>query len=117
MKKKNLSAQPTPPYQNLRGKSKAPWWHAWAFPLAAWNFSSQKSSSPFWAGLIRLAKNTLLIESRPYFWNYNKIFWQIPVPYTVICHICACTEQVPRLVVGALANLGLDSTTLALCQE
>jgi hypothetical protein len=32
-----------------RKKSKAPWVHAWAFQLAAWNFSSQKSSSPFFA--------------------------------------------------------------------
>ncbi len=33
----------------IRKKSKAPWVHAWAFPLAAWNFSSEKSSSPFLA--------------------------------------------------------------------
>ncbi len=32
-----------------RKKSKAPWVHAWAFQLAAWNFSSQKTSSPFLA--------------------------------------------------------------------
>ncbi len=42
-----------------RQESKAPWVNAWAFPLAAWNFSSQKSSSPFLAGLIHLGKNTL----------------------------------------------------------
>jgi len=38
------------PPQNLKGKkSKAPWVLAWAFPLAAWNFSSQKSLSLFLA--------------------------------------------------------------------
>jgi hypothetical protein len=31
-------------------KNKAPWVHAWAFPLVAWNFLSQKKSwSPFLA--------------------------------------------------------------------
>ncbi len=30
-------------------KSKAAWVHAWAFPLAAWNFSFPKSLSPFLA--------------------------------------------------------------------
>jgi len=30
-------------------KNSPPWVHAWAFPLAAWNFSSQKTSSPFLA--------------------------------------------------------------------
>jgi hypothetical protein len=42
-----------------RQESKAPWVNAWAFPLAAWNFCSQKSSSPFLGGLIHLGKNTL----------------------------------------------------------
>jgi hypothetical protein len=43
MKKKSF-----PP--KLKGKkSKPPWVHAWAFPLAAWNFSSQKSLSRFLA--------------------------------------------------------------------
>jgi hypothetical protein len=32
-----------------RRKGKPPWVHAWAFPLAAWNFSSHKSSSLFLA--------------------------------------------------------------------
>ncbi len=45
--KKTLLPDPTP---NLKGKkSKATWVHAWAFWLGAWNFSSQKSSSPFLA--------------------------------------------------------------------
>jgi hypothetical protein len=39
-----------PPLQNLKGKeSKPPWVHAWAFPLVAWNFSSQKSLTLFLA--------------------------------------------------------------------
>jgi len=38
-----------PPPQHKRKKSKAPWVHAWAFPLAAWKFSSQKTWSPFLA--------------------------------------------------------------------
>ncbi len=44
------SSSPHPP-KLKRKKSKAPWMHAQAFPLDAWNFSSQKSSSPFsaWA--------------------------------------------------------------------
>jgi hypothetical protein len=37
---------PPPPFKLKRKNSKAPWVHAWAFPLAAWNLSSQKSSSP-----------------------------------------------------------------------
>ncbi len=45
------------PHKLKREKTKAPWVHAWAFPLAAWNSSSQKSLSP----LIPLAKNTLLL--------------------------------------------------------
>jgi len=51
-----------PPTSTLKGKkSKALWLHAWAFTLAAWNFSSPKSSSPFWCGLIPRAKNILPI--------------------------------------------------------
>jgi len=39
-----------PPKIKLKGKkSKAPGLHAWTFPLAAWNFSPQKSSSSFLA--------------------------------------------------------------------
>ncbi len=40
---------PQTPPKHKREKSKAPWVHAWAFPLAAWNFSSQKTWSPFLA--------------------------------------------------------------------
>jgi len=32
---KKKTFHPTPPPPNLQGKSKAPRWHAWAFPLAA----------------------------------------------------------------------------------
>ncbi len=52
-KKKILPWIPSPPI--FKGKkSKAPWVHAWTFPLAAWNFSSQMSLSPFlaWANNI-----------------------------------------------------------------
>jgi hypothetical protein len=52
MEKKSFFPLPTPPPQReKRTKSKAPWVDAWAFPLAAWHFSSQKSLSPFsaWA--------------------------------------------------------------------
>ncbi len=40
---------PTPKHK--RKKCTSPWEHAWAFPLAAQNFSSQKTGSPFlgWA--------------------------------------------------------------------
>jgi len=41
------SSSPLPPHpKNLKGKEQV---HAWAFPLAAWNFCSQKSLSPFLA--------------------------------------------------------------------
>jgi len=40
---------PPPPPKHKRKKSKAPWVHAWALPLAAWNFSSQKTWLPFLA--------------------------------------------------------------------
>jgi hypothetical protein len=43
--KKILPLSPAP-LKLKREKSKAPWVYAWAFPLAAWNFSFQKSSSP-----------------------------------------------------------------------
>jgi len=40
---------PPPLPKHKREKNKAPWVHAWAFPLTAWNFSSQKTWSPFLA--------------------------------------------------------------------
>jgi len=40
---------PIPPPKHKREKSKVPWVHAQAFPLVAWNFSSQKTWSPFLA--------------------------------------------------------------------
>jgi len=42
------SSSPPPPILK-RKKGKAPWVHTWAFPLATWNLSFQKSSSPFLA--------------------------------------------------------------------
>jgi hypothetical protein len=52
-----------------RKKSKAPWVHAWAFPLAAWNFSSQKSQSLFlaWA-------NTPCKEHPTYYYVNSFVF-------------------------------------------
>jgi hypothetical protein len=46
------------PPQLKRKKCKAPWVRAWAFPLAIWNFSSQKRSSPFLAWPIALTSPT-----------------------------------------------------------
>jgi hypothetical protein len=45
------SPPPPPPFPpNIKGKKQGILRvHAWAFPLAAWNFSSQKSWSPFLA--------------------------------------------------------------------
>jgi hypothetical protein len=45
---KNEKQSPSPP-KLKRKRGKGPWMHAWAFPLVAWNFSSQKTSSPFLA--------------------------------------------------------------------
>ncbi len=42
--------QTSPPPKLERKKSKAPWLHAWAFPSAAWNFSSQESITIFGLG-------------------------------------------------------------------
>jgi hypothetical protein len=42
--KKISAPHPTPKHK--RKKSKVHWVHAWAFPLVAWNFSSQKTWSP-----------------------------------------------------------------------
>jgi len=49
--KKSSPPSPPPKKKLKRKKSKAPWGDARAFSLAAWNFSSQKSLSPFsaWA--------------------------------------------------------------------
>ncbi len=55
-KKKPSIPPPTSPPKLTRKKQGTPWWHAWAFPLAAWNFSSQKSSSPFLARAITPCK-------------------------------------------------------------
>jgi hypothetical protein len=63
-KNENISSPPPPPPapKHKRKKSKAPWVHAWAFPLAAWNFCSQKTWLPFLAWANDLAKNTLPIQ-------------------------------------------------------
>ncbi len=53
---KNEKKKILPPKNKIkRKKSKAPVLHAWAFPLAAWNFSPQKSSSSY---LARANNNT-----------------------------------------------------------
>ncbi len=52
-----------PPPKLKRKKGKAPWVHACAFPLPAWNFSSQKSSSPF------LAWANTPCKKHPTHWN------------------------------------------------
>jgi hypothetical protein len=46
--KKSFLPPPHTP-KHKRKKNKAPWVHGWAFPLVAWNFSFQKTSSPFLA--------------------------------------------------------------------
>jgi hypothetical protein len=51
LKGKKILPSPLPPMKLKGKKTKAPWVHAWAFPLAVWNFSYQKSLSSFftWA--------------------------------------------------------------------
>jgi hypothetical protein len=63
------------PSKLKRKKSKAPWVHAWAFPLATWNFSSQKSWSPF------LARAKYPLQRTPYPLN-KEASGEIPVATT-----------------------------------
>ncbi len=51
-----------PPPKLKRKKCKAHSMCAWAFPLVAWNFSSQKSSSPFLAWPLPLTSPVFFIE-------------------------------------------------------
>jgi hypothetical protein len=51
-----------PPPKLKRKKCKAHSVCAWAFPLAAWNFSSQKSLSPFWPELYPSQVQLFFIE-------------------------------------------------------
>jgi hypothetical protein len=75
-KKKTFS----PPTKLLNEKSKPPWVHAWAFPLAAWNFSSQKSSSLFlaWANT-PCKEHTTYCPNRYFEWftQLNSLSYQI----------------------------------------
>ncbi len=54
--------------------------HAWAFPLAAWNFSSQKSLSPFlaWANTSGKEHTTycdpIQLDEGAYFYFNNQSF-------------------------------------------
>ncbi len=91
LRKIPLQTTPQPP-QLKRKKCKAPWVSAWAFSLAAWNFSSQKSSPPFLAWPIPLTSPTFFCgiwsahcKTMSKFWRLPKIEdsikWWSPFPF------------------------------------
>jgi hypothetical protein len=92
--KRNPCQPPLPKF--IRKKSKAPWVHAWAFPLAAWNFSSQKSWSPFLVWANTPCKEHLTYCTIPN-WNYY-ISWFIMKPK------CSCWGVHNSLLVWALVS-------------
>jgi len=57
---------PLPPPPNLKGKKHGTLCACLGLPIGCMKFLSQKSSSPFWLGLIPYAKNPLPIQHPVY---------------------------------------------------